>query len=254
MRLLGRMIYVLLLAIAVVSVGCAAPRNIDSECYDKVTGEYQAQAQDNGNDDDYVGSWWHLSIGEDEAGKEYFSIYDNGAGNPGISGAIVTLDDSNIEISIDEEYYDELPSAHWQTDGGRLKLTYEMTDKGIELTNNDFTILFIDENAPKVICAHWKAEDSKELTNIEFENDHVCLEGWFMNYDGTWEDVPTSIFMSEDCRFVDKLLGRGEVSLEEFKNILKRDDVTCSVIELVSMDYEITEIRLVGPDESGFAE
>lgn len=116
--------------------------NVDVAALNNVVGEYQAVAVE--DEDNFVGGWWHLSIRDEysEEGSD-FSIYDNEAGNPGVEGKIVKLDDSSIVIEINPDYYDELPSGNWNDSGDTLEMTYVKTDDGIELTNNSVTISFI---------------------------------------------------------------------------------------------------------------
>lgn len=115
--------------------------DIDKDSLTLACGEYQAVEVD--DPDDYIGSWWHLSILEDdyECG-DYLSIYDNEAGNPGVEGKIILIDDKNIKVEIDPELYDQLPSGQWKDSGEYLELTYERTTDGIILTNNGKSIRF----------------------------------------------------------------------------------------------------------------
>ena len=77
--------------------------------------------------------------------EKYLSIYDNEAGNPGVEGKIDFIDGSSLIVKIDPDYYEELPSAKWKSDGKTLEVKYMKTDKGIELKNNDATVSFIKE-------------------------------------------------------------------------------------------------------------
>lgn len=241
-------------AFMLIMSACAVQKEIDKACYEKLTGDYQAVEQASDNDEEYVGAWWHLYIGESESGTEYLTIYDNGAGNPGVEGDIITLNQTDIVISYDEELFEQLPSGLWEVSDGRLAMGYDLTDRGIELTNNGHTILFKKEGLPEVVSGHWKSEDSKCLDKILFENDQVCIEGWNMNDDGIWDDVPTSFFLAYNCTYVDNYNGGGVVSQEDFEKLLAGDNSRNSVIELVLREGEISEIRLVGNDESRFAE
>ena len=108
-----------------------------------IAGEYQVvSVEDVKNDEDYVGSWWHLSI---DSKEKYLSIYDNEAGNPGVEGKIDFIDGSSLIVKIDSDYYEELPSAKWKSDGKTLEVKYMKTDKGIELKNNDAIVSFTKE-------------------------------------------------------------------------------------------------------------
>ena len=118
---------------------------IDTTALGKIVGEYQVVG--NEDEDNYIGSWWHLDIlADDEEYGNYLSIYDNEAGNPGVEGEIVSLDDASIIVKIDPEYYDELPSSKWKDSGEYLEMTYSMNNGTMNLTNNDYTIKFIKED------------------------------------------------------------------------------------------------------------
>ena len=112
-----------------------------------IAGEYQAVEVDPQDDPDgYIGGYWHLSIRDDEeAGGWYLAIYDNEAGNPGVEGLIESMDDTSIVVRIDPDYYDELPSGQWESDGETLEMSYACEEGGIVLTNNDQSITFTEE-------------------------------------------------------------------------------------------------------------
>lgn len=142
---------ILLMSAAALLVSCTADRStadrsIDKNYYTDLCGDYQAVEQLAGNEEDHVGGWWHLYIGEGDDGKEYLSIYDNEAGNPGVEGEIVTLNENIITININDEYYEEMPSSHWKEEGGRLVLNYGLTGSGVEITNNGYTVMFVNDD------------------------------------------------------------------------------------------------------------
>lgn len=119
-----------------------------------IAGDYQAVEYDNGNDDDYIGGYWHLYIGQDEESGDWnLSIYDNEAGNPGVEGPVTDMQENSnksgiITIEIDQDYYDELPSYKWITENDEfLTIEYKLTKNGIELTNNGTTIQFNREDS-----------------------------------------------------------------------------------------------------------
>lgn len=117
--------------------------NFKNEDIRDIAGEYQVVAvEDVENDEDYVGTWWHLHI---DSKEKYLSIYDNEAGNPGVEGKIDFIDGSSLTVRIDPDYYEELPSAKWRSDGETLEVKYMKTDKGIELENNGEVLSFIRE-------------------------------------------------------------------------------------------------------------
>ncbi len=129
------------LVLAMSMLTACGSADVDGDALQKIVGEYQVVAVE--DEDNYVGSWWHLSImnDNDEYG-DYLSIYDNEAGNPGVEGQIVALDETNIKVKIDPDYYDELPSANWKDSGDYLELTYAMTGDGIALSNNGTELHF----------------------------------------------------------------------------------------------------------------
>lgn len=140
---------ILMLLLAVVMLTACGSEDIDREALVLVNGEYQAVEVD--DPDDYIGSWWHLSILEDDQEYgDYLTIYDNEAGNPGVEGEIVLIDDNNIKVKIDPDFYDQLPSGQWKDSGEYLELTYEKTPDGITLTNNEKSIIF-DRDMPEDI-------------------------------------------------------------------------------------------------------
>ena len=116
--------------------GSAGEKAVDEACRASIAGEYQITGQD--------ASYWHLHIGSGD-GSTDFSIYDNEAGNPGVEGQMVLLDDSRIGIQIDEDYFDALPSDKWQNDGDYLEMTYESDGNTITLTNGGASLVFEKE-------------------------------------------------------------------------------------------------------------
>ena len=133
-------VLIILLLTTTIFAACGSS-DIDREALTNANGEYQAVEVD--DPDDYIGSWWHLSILEDDYEYgDYLSIYDNEAGNPGVEGKIVLIDDKSIKVEIDPELYDELPSGQWKDSGEYLELTYERIPEGIILTNNGKSIRF----------------------------------------------------------------------------------------------------------------
>lgn len=112
---------------------------IDADCKAKIAGDYQITGQED--------NYWHLHISADEPdeGDNDFSIYDNYAGNPGVEGVIVSLDETKIKVKYDEDLYDALPSDKWEINGDYLEVTYEVTDSGITLTNSGESLNFEKE-------------------------------------------------------------------------------------------------------------
>lgn len=107
---------------------------INMECFDEVKGEYRIQGCESEDENVYVAGYWMLSFFEAEEGP-YLSIYDCGAGNPGVEGYIIAMDEESVNVQIDPDYYEELPKANWADQGGILYLQYELTGEGILLYN-----------------------------------------------------------------------------------------------------------------------
>lgn len=107
---------------------------LNMECFDTVKGEYRIQGCESEDDNVYVAGYWMLVCFENEDGP-YLSIYDCGAGNPGVEGYITAMDEKTINVAIDPDYYEELPKANWADQGGILYLQYELTGEGILLYN-----------------------------------------------------------------------------------------------------------------------
>ncbi len=133
-------ITVLMFIILIMLCACGAQSgSVDRQCMESVSGDYQIVTD---NEDE---NFWHLYISDDD-GSDYLSVYDNAAGNPGIEGVIEKLDESHIDVRYDEDYYDQLPSYDWNTDGKLLKLEYRLTEAGIELSNSG-TVLYFEREA-----------------------------------------------------------------------------------------------------------
>lgn len=96
---------------------CGNQGSVDDEIFSSLIGEYQVVAQENDNHELSVGGWWHLSVLDEEG--PYLSIYDNEAGNPGVEGKVVALDESNIKIETDPDLTDELPAFEWSLVGNK---------------------------------------------------------------------------------------------------------------------------------------
>lgn len=139
-------IIILLIFIIIVACGCGDRGDtggVNDEALTKLIGDYDVSVEE--SFDKNVGEWWHLSIIDNDEYGKCLSIYDAQAGNPGVEGTITFLDDSTMEIAIDPDYYDDLPTYEWECDGKTLLLEYVRTDDGIELTNKGTTIKFTEE-------------------------------------------------------------------------------------------------------------
>lgn len=132
----------LILCLLALSACGGGNAKIDEEALASVLGEYQAVPAEDAGEEDFVGSWWHLSVTEE---GPYLSIYDNGAGNPGVEGRITALDGENLTVEWDPDYTEKLPHPGWSLDGGNLNLTYALTDGGIVLKNSGKAVEFTKE-------------------------------------------------------------------------------------------------------------
>ena len=129
------------LVLAFALAGCGENSKVDEAYFSNICGTYDVVEHESDDFDRYVGGWWALDIGDFEGSGPYLTIYDCGAGNPGVEGPIVALDESSVSIDC-SEIHDELPVGCWKYDEKTLTMDYKVTDEGIELTNNDFAIKF----------------------------------------------------------------------------------------------------------------
>ena len=131
----------MIMAFALAATSCKKmPDGVDKDVFNLISGDYQVVAEE--NDDDYIGTWWHLSIHYDDEQGPYLSIYDNEAGNPGVEGPIVELNNDSVKIQWDPDYMDQLPSGKWKLDGDFLTMDYQINADGIELTNSGRSLQF----------------------------------------------------------------------------------------------------------------
>jgi hypothetical protein len=87
-------------------------------------------------------SFWHLTFSRDYRNEDtgetydyYMTIYDNGAGNPGIEGPITFLDNKSLTIKVDFDLYEATP-ADWKLGEDTLDLEYSYTDDGHLILEN----------------------------------------------------------------------------------------------------------------------
>lgn len=218
---------------------------------ESISGDYQAVEQGDSGSDKYVAGYWHLYIGENDEKKPFLSIYDNGAGNPGVEGLIVDLTKDSMTIEVDPDMYEELPSAKWELDDGKLELTYEITVDSILLTNHKFTVTFMQEGISKTIGCRWKSQDPQSLRSISFENEQVYLEGWICDSEQNYSEENISYWLSPNCMFFDDYFEHEEMDQEGFAKLLERKDLSDAVIEMDMVDDPgVLEIRLIHPEES----
>lgn len=227
--------------------------SIDQHYTDALLGEYQVAGNDT-DGDDFVGSWWHLSIRNTENDELELSIYDNEAGNPGIQGKVLCLNDKEIVIEYDPDYYEELPSSKWKLHGKRLSMTYQLTDDGIILTNNKKSINFSREWETITYAGHWMAPDSYELKDINITDTTLELKGWIHDPVGDWIEGEHVFELSEDCDYNECLIAGEYVEKEKFLKALHNKNAAHSVVEVDVEGDKAIEMRLIGSDESSLAE
>lgn len=128
-------LFAVLTLLAVLSAGCNQKSDpVDADAFASVKGEYQCIEKDI--------NYMHLSISDDfEEFPYHLSIYDNAAGNPGVEGEIIHMDDSVITIQIDMDLFDEMPPG-WQEDEETLTMGYHLENDGIVLGNQGVDVRF----------------------------------------------------------------------------------------------------------------
>lgn len=200
-------------------------------------------------------SYMTLGIEYTDKGVPYFDLYDGDAGNPGVEGEIVQLNDHEMVVRYDPSLFEELPSEKWKVSGGQLKMEYELNDLGILLTNSGDSVQFISTERGSTFYLLWKTQDRREAGRIELREDlrSVILDGWiYDSFDEEWRETkcPTQYFLSERCDYYDGLFGRGFVSLEEFQKLLEREDVQNCVVEVDRGNDGMEHIRLMPVESS----
>ena len=63
------------------------------------------------------------------------AIFDNGAGNPGVEGQIISLDNKKIVIKVDYDLYEGTP-GDWKLGDDTLELDYTIEDDGTLVLSN----------------------------------------------------------------------------------------------------------------------
>lgn len=220
-------------------------KTIDESAVKTIIGEYQAAA------DSGIDEWWHLSIGYNDEDNLYLSIYDNSAGNPGIEGPIVSLNSEQIAIEYDDDYYEQLPSDKWKTDGEYLIMNYSLSEEGITLSNGGADAVFAKEPDSYTISGHWRAPNSDELEDVIIANGSITLKGWQRStLTKEWVNEEKTYNFADDCIFNDMFFEWQVVPQDKFQEQLKRKDAEYMVLELDMIGDEVSEVRLVEPDES----
>lgn len=112
--------------------------DVDESSFAGIKGDYQAVETDE------IGGWWHLYIGEDQENDlpYYFTIYDNGAGNPGVQGEIIKLNDTSLTLKVHMDMFEQMPADWTLEDDSTLTLEYVCDETSITLTNSDLPVVF----------------------------------------------------------------------------------------------------------------
>lgn len=121
---------------------------IDQQIFKSLVGDYQAEEGGSVEKGDYVGAYWHLFISDElpEESDYYFSIYDNGAGNPGFHGEITNLDEKCMIVKVNLDDLEEMP-GNWQHKDGYIEFDYEQKEDKLYLTNHQCKVIFDKEES-----------------------------------------------------------------------------------------------------------
>jgi hypothetical protein len=130
-----------LLAVMVLLAACGGAdqassddASFDSGVPDGFAGQWECE--DLASDGETDTSFYAMRIEEDGT----FSMYDEGAGNPGISGTMGNPTDSTVDCRFDmEEFY--VPFC-WEIDGENATLSYELDQDTLRLGHNDVYMIF----------------------------------------------------------------------------------------------------------------
>lgn len=110
---------------------------IDKRQLEKLEGEYRPTDEDL--------SWMVLTISseggmimDDGPGVPYLAIFDDEAGNAGVEGEIIGVDEDTIIIKINKDFYERLPHDNWKTTlfDSRLEMHYKKSMENLILENN----------------------------------------------------------------------------------------------------------------------
>ncbi|MBQ1471104.1 MAG: hypothetical protein IIZ34_01945 [Eubacterium sp.] len=87
-------------------------------------------------------NFWHIDFTRDFKNEDtgetydyYMAIFDNGAGNPGVEGQIISLDNKKIVIKVDYDLYEGTP-GDWKLGDDTLELDYTIEDDGTLVLSN----------------------------------------------------------------------------------------------------------------------
>ena len=75
---------------------------------------------------------------DDGPGVPYLAIFDDEAGNAGVEGEIIGVDEDTITIKINKDFYERLPHDNWKTTlfDSRLEMHYKKSMENLILENN----------------------------------------------------------------------------------------------------------------------
>lgn len=132
---------------------CPISGRVNQKILNRLEGGYSVPYDEDMDDEEYYDNecFWEMAIFTEA--DDFFTtkppvlmIYDAEAGDPGIAGTIINLDEDTIELKIDnlmidKEYY---PSG-WQIDtlSNTIEFSYKETEDALELTNHGKTFTFV---------------------------------------------------------------------------------------------------------------
>lgn len=234
------MVVCAVIVVGMLASSCSNQDKINKESLVAIEGSYKACGNEEISDE------FVMDITDKEV-----SIYDAGAGNPGISGKLISVTDDSLTISL--EYYENDPANYWVTDGKTMTIGFEKTDRGIVLTNNDYPIVFKSNDADEVYCYLWKSDSSRSVKKFElYKEGGYEFDGWYYDIDRGWidEGCPCSVIVEENCKYYDDVISHSEVSADDFNRLLHKDLENTVIQAVVPYESGVTEIRLVDFDAS----
>lgn len=147
-----RRIIILAAAAALILYFVPLGGKIDADVWKQFEGGfavYEGDYNEEGFSDDEEGeSWWYMYNEETRSGEPYFDIFDSEAGEPGLAGWIVNLDDSHITVRVDWANKGRYLPGDWKLERMNtiFKADYKITGDRIKITNNGQTFTFIKSN------------------------------------------------------------------------------------------------------------
>lgn len=232
-----RLLLVSLLVIIVIIAGIYFS-GLDNDALKEIEGAYEAA----GNieiDNDVV-----LSIS-----GIYLTIYDAGAGNPGVSGRIVRADKEKVTIFT--KYFEDTLADKWEEKNHFVTIYYEMTERGILLTNNDYCVSFTSDEADRYFYYLWHSDSKDSLQKFKLFDGGYEFLGKYYDLDNGWidEGCPISNIIEDNCKFYDDVVSKGEVSQREFEKLLKSDIEDVAIQAMQPHQMGVTELRLRKAEE-----